>query len=309
MNLIRDPWIPIRRRSGRDEYIAPWQITDDLEGDPVVALNAPRPDFNGSLAQFLIGLFQTVMPPEGNYDYEWGVLYDEPPDPSTLRESLGEFESAFEFDGEGPRFMQDFERIEGEVKPVSALLLENPGGQTLRLNTDHFIKRGAVDGLCHRCAAAALFSLQTNAPSGGAGHRTSMRGGGPLSTLIVPSESENHEDTLLWKLIWLNVMTRHQTGELSGNQAKNTPSDIFPWLGPIHSSEKKTGRDTTPEDVNPLQMYWGMPRRIRLDFSGLEDGICGICGAEEKVIRSYVTKNYGINYDSVVENPVFEEVV
>ena len=57
MNLINDPWIPIRRKSGTQDIIVPWQLTET--DDPVIALSAPRPDFNGALMQFLVGLLQT----------------------------------------------------------------------------------------------------------------------------------------------------------------------------------------------------------------------------------------------------------
>ena len=69
-NLIREHWIPVERRSGERESIAPWQITDGLEHSPIVSLAAPRPDFNGALIQFLIGLLQTLSPPEDEDDWE-----------------------------------------------------------------------------------------------------------------------------------------------------------------------------------------------------------------------------------------------
>ena len=62
MNLIKDPWIPVRRESGMEDIIAPWQLTET--DDPVIALSAPRPDFNGALMQFLIGLLQISAAPE-----------------------------------------------------------------------------------------------------------------------------------------------------------------------------------------------------------------------------------------------------
>ena len=38
MNLLEESWIPVRRASGRSERIAPHEITDQIEDDPVVAL-------------------------------------------------------------------------------------------------------------------------------------------------------------------------------------------------------------------------------------------------------------------------------
>ena len=64
MNLIHDAWIPIRRMHGEETRIAPWEVTACYGDDPSVALAAPRPDFNGALIQFLIGILQTTCAPD-----------------------------------------------------------------------------------------------------------------------------------------------------------------------------------------------------------------------------------------------------
>ena len=58
MNLLNEPWMPVRRGDGTREWIAPHQISDPN----IVAFDADRPDFNGALAQFAIGLLQTTTP-------------------------------------------------------------------------------------------------------------------------------------------------------------------------------------------------------------------------------------------------------
>ena len=93
MNLLNDKWLPIRRKSGADELIAPWQLTERMDTDPVETLNTPRPDFNGALIQFLIALFQTAFSPKD--DPTWGRLYDFPPSPEDLRDSFMQYEHLF----------------------------------------------------------------------------------------------------------------------------------------------------------------------------------------------------------------------
>ena len=300
MNLIESPWIPVRRESG-ESHIAPWQITDP--DDPVLELAAPRPDFNGALLQFLIGLLQTACPPSDND--QWAEWLEQPPQPETLREKFLPFASAFELDGEGACFMQDFSTLTGDPKPISALLIDSPGAQTLKQNADHFIKRGGIEHLCPNCTATALFCLQTNAPSGGAGHRTSLRGGGPLSTLVAldPNGSNLKDD--LWRACWLNVVETVAVSSLTNDIQHKALKDIFPWLASTRTSEEKTGVITTPMDTNPLQMYWGMPRRIRLDCAHTTEGNCDLCGNfSEKRISQYVTQNYGINYEGAWKHPL-----
>lgn len=300
MNLIQDPWIPIRRASGRLERIAPWQITET--DDPVLALAAPRPDFNGALVQFLIGLLQTAAAPADNE--AWADWLESPPGPETLRGCFEPFASAFELDGDGPRFMQDYEELAGERKPIEALLIDAPGDKSRRDNTDHFIKRGTVSALCSACTATALFTLQTNAPSGGVGHRTSLRGGGPLTTLVSLDPAGSRLEETLWRNLWLNVLAR---GSLAArDNVVNQPSAaIFPWLTATRTSEPKNGCETTPLDVHPLQMYWGMPRRIRIDWQTEHCGQCDICGDQDvPLISRYATRNYGTNYTGPWQHPL-----
>jgi CRISPR-associated protein Cse1 (CRISPR_cse1) len=64
MNLL-DRWIPVRRRSGNKEIIAPWQIA--VRDDPAVAILTPRADFTGALYQMLIGMVQTLFAPEDHF--------------------------------------------------------------------------------------------------------------------------------------------------------------------------------------------------------------------------------------------------
>jgi CRISPR system Cascade subunit CasA len=82
-------------------------------------------------------------------------------------------------------------------------------------------------------------------------------------------------------------------------------ADIFPWLAPTRTSEAKIGTTTTPLDTNPLQMYWGMPRRIRLDWEFITEGDCDLCGKySDKLISQYITQNYGINYEGAWKHPL-----
>jgi len=300
MNLIHDQWIPIRRLNGERERIAPWQITDRI-----VALDAPRPDFNGVLMQFLIGLLQVACPPRQQDDSDWIDWLEVPPSPEQLRECLVRYESAFNLDGDGPRFLQDLDVLEVKTQEsVAGLLIEAPGGNTLKNNADHFIKRGGVAYLCPACAAMALFTLQTNAPAGGVGHRTSLRGGGPLTTLVVLDPQGDELDESLWRNLWFNVLNRTSYAQLSGDPELKADKDIFPWLAPTRVSDK-SGADTFAQDVNPLQMYWGMPRRIRFDWENVMQGECSLCGAaSDRLLQYYTTKNYGVNYNGVWQHPL-----
>lgn len=300
-NLINDAWIPVIRRNGISELIAPWQLTEP--DNPVISINAPRPDFNGALMQFLIGLLQTAATPK---DYNrWLDKFEAPYTPSELKELFSKYTDAFKLVGKQGAFMQDYDALEGSsVNGIADLLIESPGGNTVKENKDHFIKQGRVEMMCPVCAATALFTLQTNAPAGGQGHRTSLRGGGPLSTLAVLDETSDLPSDL-WRNVWLNVLDQQMVDTLTGSKNKAEFSDIFPWLVSTRTSEKVGGVGTTPMDVNPLQMYWGMPRRIRINWDTVQQGHCDICDAySERLVSEYKTKNYGIDYTGAWQHPL-----
>ena len=300
LNLLADPWLPARRRSGGLVWIRPSEVTDAIDEDPFVAFAWPRPDFNGAAMEFMVGLLSTAAAPP--HDRAWRGWWREPPEPDVLADRLVGLVRLFELDGQGPRFLQDVDPLDdAERKDIGALLIDAPGAQTLRNNADLFVKRGGVSVLGRPAAAMALFALNAFAPSGGAGHRTSLRGGGPMTTLVV-AEHERLGDTL-WGRIWANVETTEQaTRRAPGRNEAN----VFPWAEPTRTSNPKaSGRRTTPMDVHPLQVYWGMPRRIRLEFEPAEGRSCAVTGTPDDVMAvAYRTRNYGTDYSEGFEHPL-----
>ncbi len=294
MNLLHDPWMPVRDSAGQRHWITP----DRLAESQWRAFDADRPDFNGALAQFAIGLLQTTTP-VGDI-IKWGQLYKSPPDAVTLRQWFEPVTAAFMLDGDGPRFMQDLDLgSEGvAVNNIGALLIESPGEQTLKNNADHFVKRAQVNALCPACAALALFTLQLNAPSGGAGHRTGLRGGGPLTTLVLAPG-----DASLWHNLWLNVRDRPAFLTQGGNAEHTEPQRSFPWLGPVTALQALKG-EIAQAQVHPAHLFWAMPRRIRLESAQVTDGTCDCCGRPSQSLFSrYATKNYGFNYKGEWSHP------
>lgn len=296
-NLMCEKWITIQRKDGTKERIAPYEITSLYKENPVIRLCTPRPDFNGALIQFLIAMLQTAYPPET--DREWEQRLNNPPDMETLQQKFLKYEDVFNLDGDGKRFMQDFELAtmhDIENGDIKALLIESPGESALKKNTDHFVKRGNINFLCSACSAAAIFTLQTNSPAGGVGYRTSLRGGGPLTTILLGNT--------LWKSLWVNVLRKDQFNSLSGNPTLIEKADIFPWMGKLRTSEAVTGKETLAGNIHPLQMYWAVPRRIWLE--GIEKEVkCDICNnLTKKGYSEFKVKNYGINYKPPWKHPL-----
>ncbi len=79
MNLLKEEWLPIRRSSGQINWIAPHQIAEP----DIIAFAANRADFNGALAQMMIGLLQTTTPIDDEGDWEY--LLSAPPTDEDLK--------------------------------------------------------------------------------------------------------------------------------------------------------------------------------------------------------------------------------
>ena len=255
LNIITDAWIPVVLTDGTRGTIAPWQCADQA----VLRPDWPRADLNIACLELLIGLVFLADPPAHEEDWQ----DRQAPDPDRLRAALEPFAPAFELLGDGPRFMQDLEPLAGEASPPDMLFIDSAGANTVRNNADLLVHRNRYSLIDLATAAMALHAFQAHAPSGGKGNRTSMRGGGPLVTLIDPGCG-------LWSLIWANVP--------DGRPAQ--VSDL-PWTRPARSSEK--GQEVWPQQACPAEAFFGMPRRLRLIADGA--GITGV-----------VQRPYGTNY-------------
>lgn len=279
MDLLGNSWLEARTCGGQLRRLSPLQIGEGEWEDLV----APRPDFQGALYQFLIGLLQSAYAP---FDVQqWRERYANPPSREALETVFKPYRQAFMLENDGPAFMQDLGLPdEANQLPVLELLID--AGSS---SNQYFNKPAANHGLCECCFAQALLTLQLNAPAGGRGVRTSLRGGGPLTTLLLPAD----QHATLWQKLWLNVLPK----DALDHPPVTVLSDVLPWLAPTRTSDDKGGQDTPPEAVHPLQAYWSMPRRIRLDASTVGHGQCAVCGARDvRLIHHYRTRHGGTNY-------------
>ena len=270
LNLITDSWIPALRG---DEQVT--LRPDQIAEEGVVRPDWPRADLNLACLELLVGLLFLADPPRD--DGDWHARYEQP-GPGRLRAALEPFAPHFELTGDGPRFLQDSERFEEGVRSPNStdmLFIDSAGAQTVKNNADLMVKRGRYGKLSLPLAAMTLYTLQAFAPAGGAGNRTSMRGGGPMVTLLRPLAGNAHS---LWRLIWFNVP---EEKPLSADRA----AEALPWLRPTRTS--KHGEIVTPDMSHPAEAFFAMPRRLRLQFEG--DGVIGV-----------VQKPHGTNYQGWV---------
>lgn len=287
-SLVHDAWIPVRLADGTVKPIAPFEISSQHHTNPIVAFAWPRPDFDLACHEFLIGLLAAIYPADPREPKQWTQRFHEPPSATELEAAFAPFADAFNLDGDGPRFLQDFDTLDGDDLPIDSLLIEAPGANTNKLNKDLFVKRAQSRVLSRAAAAMALYTLQQFAPAGGAGHRTSLRGGGPLVTLALPDGGQGSRPTL-WQRLWLNTPSDLRLDPSEKAQA-------FPWLAPTQTSANK---ETVHEaGAHRLQVFFGMPRRIRLVFAkNVERLPCDLTEACDEIIcPGFTAAPWGVNY-------------
>lgn len=276
-NLLTNPWLPIVRQDGTKSVIAPRGITEDISANPVIAVDWPRADFRLATMELLAGLIATACPPADEDD--WLDAWEAPPSPEKLDGALAPLSHAFSFDGPGPRFMQDLADLDADEEPVENLLIEVAG------NSGPLVHPGRTKRMGRPAAAISLYTLQSWSPSGGRGNRTGLRGGGPMVTMVAPGRHRS-----LWHHIWANVPLgrKPETADLPR---------VFPWLSPTITSVND--EVVTPDDVaHPLQVWWGMPRRIRLSFVQLPSPApCDLTGAlDSSVVTGWRQRPHGPKY-------------
>ena len=292
-NLIHDPWIPILTRSGIRKFIRPADLTEP--DDPPISQASVRPDFDGAISQWLIGAFQTLAAPES--DDQWQTILINPPTRSDIERVLDRpIANAFNLiEATSPAFMQDFDPtlggVGGDARNIGGLLLNSPGGNAAENNSALFIKIDDGLSVSLPVAAAMLATLQINAPSGGVGYRTGIRGGGPLTTLVWPEHRRDHSATTLFEKIWCNVLPVSHLAPVT------TPDRRFPWLIPTRYSTKGETALDAPDAWN--WCFWATPRPIRLE-PPVAEGRCQLDPAlpPGPLVTTYRTRNYGNNYPS-----------
>ncbi len=270
LNLLSNRWIPALR-NGESVTIRPDQIAEPGMSGPAW----PRADINLACLEFLVGLVSMADPPKD--DADWYSRFHKP-DSSRLREALAPFAPCFALGGDGPRFLQDQESFEraaesSDIEPVDMLFIDSAGSSTESKNADLMVKRSRFASLPPGEAAMALYTLQAFAPTGGRGNLTSMRGGGPMATLVQPCDDTNTHFPL-WRLVFANVLTGSPLAVEDADKA-------LPWLRPTRIS--KDGCITTSDDTHPLEVFFGMPRRLRLVF-------------EDTRVVGVVQRPYGTKY-------------
>ena len=304
MNLIHDPWLPVRRKSGAVEYIRPAQIVSDVDSDPIVEVASGRPDLDAGGLLFLVGLMSTAFAPE--HEHEWQLSAMNPPTVSDLDSAFGKYAYAFNLDGNGARFMQDLtlldeldelddKGVEKATTPIASKLVGGPSGSAIAQNRASIPTATWTAPIERVSASTAALSLCTHwfAPPYGGGFRGNPRGSCPVTVVALP------KTRTLWHMVWLNVLTDNQLAAVTKGDPESAV--IFPWLETTKGGPK--AEPQPQENAHPLHVFWPMSRRIRLNFDG--HGRCDVSGDRSNfTVPSLVEVKHGNDYVGLWRHPM-----
>ena len=198
MNLLKDPWIPVRTDGGTGTFrlLAYQQLLCET-GNWQVSL--PRDDMELACVQLLVCMTQVMFLPEEDKALRTRIA--SALSAADFAASVKPCQDWFDLDHPTQPFMQSRGVQSIEDTPIQKLLIGLPEGN----NHAFFNEAGEVRNLSATLVAIALFNQASNCPSFGGGFKGSLRGGAPITTLVY---GEDLRDT-----IWRNVLTRPRLAE------------------------------------------------------------------------------------------------
>ena len=193
MNLLKDPWIPVRANGGTGAFcLLTYQQLLCEPGDWQVSL--PRDDLELACVQLLVCMTQVMFLPED--DKILRARINKMLSPEDFEVGIRPCIDWFDLDHPTQPFMQSRGVKSAENTPIQKLLIGLPEGN----NHAFFNEAGEVRNLSGSLAAITLFNQASNCPSFGGGFKGSLRGGAPITTLVYGAD--------LRETIWRNELTR-----------------------------------------------------------------------------------------------------
>lgn len=289
MNLLEDPWIPVRADHGagafrlltyRDLLCEPgqnWQIS------------LPRDDLELACLQLLVCMTQVMFLPD---------------DDTALRQRLAapltpaEFDAAiapcldwFDLDHPTQPFMQARGVRAEKTTAIQKLLVGLPEGN----NHAFFNEVGEIGKLSAPLAAIALFNQASNANSMGGGFKGNLRGGTnpyltPINIFVVGRD--------LRQTIWNNVLTALRVrASLPGWQRWNA-QDSPTWIKPIEASEV-----INSTEIGLFRGLFWQPTKLELIPEAVPDSCDMLDGFHGQIYRVFKKEQFKFSVSGLWPHP------
>lgn len=282
MNLLEDPWIPVRATGGTGAFcLLTYEQLLCEPGSWQVSL--PRDDLELACVQLLVCMTQVMFLPEDDKTLRARIA--NPLTPADFADGTRPYKDWFDLDHPTHPFMQSRGVKAGEATPIQKLLIGLPEGN----NHAFFNAVGEVRHLGAAVTAIALFNQASNCPSFGGGFKGSLRGNAPITTLVYGKD--------LRETVWRNVLTRPRVAKRKIDMP-GFELDQPTWVKPIQENS------TIPwNEIGLMRGLFWQPARVELIKSDVL-APCDVLGGEATSGYSvFLKEKFNFTVDGVWPHP------
>ena len=278
MNLLKDKWIPIQYQ-GTFKHIS---LKELLTEDANCQISLPRDDMELACLQLLVSLTQVLFIPEGKPQ-----LRERIQQPITELKYIDAIEGKvdwFELDHPEQPFMQVREVKAAELTDMAKLY----AGLTGATSSAFVNEPDLASRLCGTCTTIGLFNQASNCPSFGGGFKASLRGGSPVTTLVMGRD--------LRQTLWLNVLS------------KESLTSVMPWYEETFNEKPnwvqlvKAKEQVEAHKTGLVRGLFWQPAHIEL-VKGEEVSECDCCGQQDVLYTGFKKEKFVYDFNGVWPHP------
>jgi CRISPR system Cascade subunit CasA len=271
MNLLTDPWIPVREGAVFKQI----RYKDVLCADnPDLQIALPRDDLELACIQMLAAMTQVIFMP-----HDRNELRERVKTPLTENEydaGVKKYIDWFDLDHPQWPFMQINETGAKETTPIQKMFVGLPAGNNHAFFNNGYVKKNKsiysdITQVCESCAAVAIFNLSSNSPNISGKHKAGIRGNNPVNSFIYNKN--------LRKIVWLNTLSKEWC-----NRFYSSENDFPVWVQSI-----KKNSTIYQNDIGLFRGLFWVPLLIKLVVDESNDvHTCDCCGnASKKMYREF----------------------
>jgi len=300
MNLLTDPWVPVRE-AGEFKLITYEEL---LCEDRDVAIALTRDDMEHACLQLLVSLTQVTFTPRDKKELRARI--DTPLTGEEFKAGIEPFIDWFDVAHSTHPFMQ-VRGVEAKgptsIQKLFTGLPEGDGTHTFFNDSNEIQSAGLA------AAAIALFNQASTSPNFGGGFKGALRGV-PVTTLIRQEAVSTLDDTpgggRLRRLIWWNVLHFGRLRLWNMNWRdwsfdhfrKHLTGDQPTWVRPIERGEK-----IAAADIGLLRGLFWQPAHVELLVEDI-DGHCDYFDIETRPItRSFKKAKFTYDVSAMWQHP------
>ena len=280
MNLLTDQWIPVQHQNQFKHISLETLLTEQQE----LSISLSRDDMELACLQLVICLTQVLFSPKNLS--ELGKRIAEPLTHADYQAAIADKTDWFELDHPIQPFMQNRGVKATEPTDMTKLF----AGLDSKSSCCFVNEPNLATYLCPSCTAIGLFNQANNAPSFGGGFKGSLRGGAPITTLILSEQANNLRAT-----VWNNVLPEDFLIEILPcyfDKKQQPPV----WVEPI-----KAGAKISSADTGLLRGLFWQPAHIEL-IKG-EHRECSCCGAEAECYNGFNKEKFVYDFLGIYPHP------